>query len=176
MAINVIILPIVIFIGVSLVFILCFKMIKYAYVINLIMSCICLVIIFEQQFILYSWTSVILYFGCPLFLINAVFYAFLHEDDRGLDHKNRYQVHFKIKHGIFKINNVKRGVSIIGSAGSGKTESVIFNFLLHFSKNKFSGVIHDYKNFELTEMAYPLFEKNCTHQSKPTPCFVLGPP
>ena len=61
---------------------------------------------------------------------------------------------------IFKINNIKRGASIIGSAGSGKTESVVFNFLQHFSKHKFSGVIHDYKNFEITEMAFPLFEKN----------------
>jgi len=89
-----------------------------------------------------------------------VLYVFLHEDDSGLDPRNKYQVHFKIKHGVFKVNNVKRGVSIIGSAGSGKTESVIFNFLLHFSKHRFSGVIHDYKDFELTEIAFPLFEKN----------------
>ena len=27
----------------------------------------------------------------------------------------------------------------------------------HFDRHKFSGAIYDYKHFELTEMAYPLF-------------------
>ena len=69
-----------------------------------------------------------------------------------------YQVHFKLKRGKLVIQNIKRGASIIGAAGSGKTESVVFNFIQHFSKNGFSGVIHDYKDFEITEMAYPLFK------------------
>ena len=76
--------------------------------------------------------------------------------DKTLD---RYKVRFEVKHGKFQIQNIKRGASIIGSAGSGKTESVVYNFLQHFSKYSFCGVIHDYKNFEITEMAYPLFGK-----------------
>ena len=59
---------------------------------------------------------------------------------------------------MFKIENIKRGASIIGSAGSGKTESVVYGFLKHFQEHSFCGVIHDYKDFELTEMAYPLFK------------------
>jgi type IV secretory pathway TraG/TraD family ATPase VirD4 len=35
----------------------------------------------------------------------------------------------------------------------------VFNFLSHFSFHSFCGLIHDYKHFEITEMAYPLFEK-----------------
>ncbi|HAV54129.1 MAG TPA: mobilization protein, partial [Aequorivita sp.] len=35
----------------------------------------------------------------------------------------------------------------------------MFNFLSHFSSHSFCGLIHDYKHFEITEMAYPLFEK-----------------
>ncbi|MDN3664069.1 type IV secretory system conjugative DNA transfer family protein [Algibacter miyuki] len=155
-----IIFTIAIWIGVSFVFSFFFKVIKYAYIINLILTFICMGFLFKRQFFLHDWTSIILIFGCPLFLINTVLYVFLHKGNEGLDLKDKYQVHFKIKNGIFKVNNVKRGVSIIGSAGSGKTESVIFNFLLHFSNYRFSGVIHDYKNFELTEMAFPLFEKN----------------
>src|SRR5690606_40170123 len=54
--------------------------------------------------------------------------------------------------------NIKRGASVIGSAGSGKTESVVYGFLQHFQKKEFCGIIHDYKNFELTEIAYPLFK------------------
>lgn len=56
------------------------------------------------------------------------------------------------------IQNIKRDASIIGAAGSGKTESVVYNFMQHCSKQGFSGVIHDYKDFEITEMAYPLFK------------------
>jgi len=107
-----------------------------------------------------QWVIQLLYIGCPLLLINTVLYVFLHKENEILDSNDKHQVHFKVKRGNFKINNIKRGASIIGSAGSGKTESVVFNFLQHFSKHKFSGVIHDYKNFEITEMAFPLFEKN----------------
>ena len=74
----------------------------------------------------------------------------------------RYQVKFLTKSGTFKIDNVKRGASVIGSAGSGKTESVVYGFLKHFSENCFCGIIHDYKDFELTEMAYPLFKESCS--------------
>ncbi|MGO2359430.1 MAG: type IV secretory system conjugative DNA transfer family protein [Mesonia sp.] len=56
------------------------------------------------------------------------------------------------------MDNIKRGASIIGSAGSGKTESVVYGFLKHFQEHQFCGIIHDYKDFELTEMAYPLFK------------------
>ena len=87
-------------------------------------------------------------------------YVFLHKESDLVDRKNKYQVEFKVKRGNFKIDNIKRGASVIGSAGSGKTESVVYNFLSHFSKHAFCGIIHDYKNFEITEMAYPLFAKN----------------
>ena len=70
----------------------------------------------------------------------------------------KYRVYFKLKRGKFLIENIKRGASVIGSAGSGKTESVIYNFLQHFSKYEFCGIMHDYKDFELTEIAYPLFK------------------
>lgn len=95
--------------------------------------------------------------GCPLLLINLVMYVFLHEKGNTQHSEKRYRVHFKLKRGKLVIQNIKRGASIIGSAGSGKTESVVYNFLQHFSKQGFSGVIHDYKDFEITEMAYPLF-------------------
>lgn len=57
------------------------------------------------------------------------------------------------------IDDVNRGVAIFGSSGAGKTESVILQLLKHFSKNGFVGVINDYKDYELTEIAYPLFEE-----------------
>ena len=146
--------------GMSLVFSSLFKMTRYAFFINLILTIICLGFLFRLSAYLMQWVIQLLYIGCPLLLINTVLYVFLHKENEILDSNVKHQVHFKVKRGNFKINNIKRGASIIGSAGSGKTESVVFNFLQHFSKHKFSGVIHDYKNFEITEMAFPLFEKN----------------
>jgi len=106
-----------------------------------------------------TWTvpHIILFIIIPLLFLAIVLYLFFHKETSPNSEK-KYQVHFKVKGGKFKIDNVKRGVSIIGSAGSGKTESVVYNFLQHFSKHGFCGVIHDYKHFEITEMAYPLFK------------------
>jgi type IV secretory pathway TraG/TraD family ATPase VirD4 len=146
--------------GMSLVFSSLFKLTRYAFSINLILTFLCLVLLFRMNRFLMQWFIQLLYIGCPLLLINTVLYVFLHKENENFGINNKHQVHFKVKGGNFKINNIKRGASIIGSAGSGKTESLVYNFLQHFSKHKFSGIIHDYKNFEITEMAYPLFEKN----------------
>jgi len=112
---------------------------------------------------LIRWIEQILYIGCPLLLINTVLYVFLHKENETFDADKRYQVHFRTRTGSFKIDNIKRGASVIGSAGSGKTESVVYNFLTHFSKYSFCGVIHDYKHFEISEIAYPLFEENAVN-------------
>lgn len=108
----------------------------------------------------WQWEHIILYIVVPILFGCTVLYTLFFTDEKKPTDK-KYQVRFKLKNGRFKIDNIRRGASIIGSAGSGKTESVIYNFLQHFSQNGFCGVIHDYKDFELTEIAYPLFrEKN----------------
>ena len=104
-----------------------------------------------------SAAHVILFIIVPILFIGSILYVFLHKDDSAKQDK-KYQVRFKLNWGTFKIENIKRGVSVIGSAGSGKTESVIYNFLQHFSEHQFCGILHDYKDFELTEIAYPLFK------------------
>ncbi|HUH47987.1 MAG TPA: hypothetical protein VLZ54_12585, partial [Arenibacter sp.] len=100
---------------------------------------------------------VTLYVVCPLVLANVAMYVFLHKVDQSDKGDVRYQVNFDTTKDNFRLDNIKRGASIIGSAGSGKTESIVHGFLRHFAKEGFSGIIHDYKDFELTEMAYPLF-------------------
>ncbi len=105
-----------------------------------------------------SMAHIILYIILPTLIIGILVYVFLIPENKSVSNK-KYQVHFKLKRGRFKIENIKRGASIIGSAGSGKTESVIYNFLQHFSKHNFCGILHDYKDFELTEIAYPLFKE-----------------
>lgn len=73
---------------------------------------------------------------------------------------DKYRIKFLLDAGDLEIKNLRRGISITGAAGSGKTESVVYNFIKHFYQYNFCGIIHDYKNFELTEMAYPLFKKS----------------
>lgn len=144
--------------GMALAFLGTFKITRFAFLINLAITSGCLGILFTSDSNFLSRAEAGLYIGCPLLLLNVVLYVFLQKETINKD--NKYQVHFKVKRGNFKIENIKRGASVIGSAGSGKTESVVFNFLTHFSKHCFCGLIHDYKNFEITEMAYPLFEAN----------------
>lgn len=127
---------------------------KYAFLVNfLILGTLTLNISEEIPFVLIA-----LYLVCPLVLINVVMYVFLHKTDQPKNRNAKYQVNFATTKGNFTIENIKRGASIIGSAGSGKTESVVYGFLKHFRKEGFCGIIHDYKDFELTEMAYPLFK------------------
>src|SRR5690606_26273824 len=103
---------------------------------------------------------IILYVVVPTLFVGTVLYGLLSGEKPARTDK-KYKVRFKLRNGSFKTDNIRRGASVIGSAGSGKTESVVYNFLQHFSKHGFCGVIHDYKDFELTEIAYPLFkEKN----------------
>ncbi|WP_231929527.1 type IV secretory system conjugative DNA transfer family protein [Gillisia sp. Hel1_33_143] len=98
------------------------------------------------------------YLACPLIFLNTVLYAYYFDGKLIETVPEKYKVNFKTSKKSFQIENIRRGVSVIGSAGSGKTESVVFGFLKHFQKYKFCGIIHDYKDFELTEMAYPLFK------------------
>ena len=131
-----------------------YRISRYAFIINfLILGAFAFFLKEEIQLVLLA-----LYLICPLILVNVMMYVFLHKTDVPVNGDLKYQVNFVTDKGNFKLDNIKRGVSVIGSAGSGKTESVVYGFLKHFRKEGFCGVIHDYKDFELTEMAYPLFK------------------
>lgn len=105
----------------------------------------------------WSWEHIVLYGALPLLFLGTLLYALLPWNHNERTDK-RYRVRFRLRNGSFTADNIRRGASIIGSAGSGKTESVVLNFLQHFSAQGFCGVIHDYKDFDLTEIAYPLFK------------------
>ncbi len=138
----------------SIVFYVMFRISKHAFLLNNLLLLFFVCSISEGKEI----APTLLYFACPLLLINTVLYVFLHKSEKTLKSNRTYQVNFATTRGNFKLDNIKRGASIIGSAGSGKTESVVYGFLKHFKKYNFCGIIHDYKDFELTEMAYPLFK------------------
>ncbi|MFS4494703.1 type IV secretory system conjugative DNA transfer family protein [Maribacter sp. 2308TA10-17] len=139
----------------SLVFFGLYQLTIYAVELNL------LIILIGVIYLPYPFTPLksILYLGCPLLLVNTVLYVFFQKRESVSTSDAKYRIQFKTERGGgVEIDDIKLGASIIGSAGSGKTESVVYNFLKHFSKHSFCGVIHDYKDFELTEMAYPLFK------------------
>ena len=138
----------------STIFYAMFRVSRYAFLLNLILL-LAVVFFFSQG---NQLVSIVLYVVCPLILINTGLYVFLHKTENPKNGDSKYQVKFVTTKGIFKLDNIKRGASVIGSAGSGKTESVVYGFLKHFRKESFCGIIHDYKDFELTEMAYPLFK------------------
>jgi len=130
-----------------------FRISRNAFLLNNILLLVLGLYLFEGN----EQVSILLYLICPLMLINIGLYVFLHKTEHSQNGSSTYQVNFTTTKGNFKLDNIKRGASIIGSAGSGKTESVVYGFLKHFQKEGFCGIIHDYKDFELTEMAYPLF-------------------
>ncbi|WP_442413984.1 type IV secretory system conjugative DNA transfer family protein [Mesonia sp.] len=137
------------------IFYVMFRLSKFAFLLNTILLSVFVFYTSEVN----ELVSILLYLVCPLMLINTGLYVFLHKSENVQNVENKYQVNFVTTRGNFKLDNIKRGASIIGSAGSGKTESVVYGFLKHFQKHQFCGIIHDYKDFELTEMAYPLFKK-----------------
>jgi type IV secretory pathway TraG/TraD family ATPase VirD4 len=94
----------------------------------------------------------------PLFFVHAVIYGLVdYHKDIGKPSRV-FEVRLRVRGRPLVLGNIRRGVSVMASAGSGKTESVIYGFLEHFKKEGFSGVIHDYKDFEITEMACPLWK------------------
>jgi hypothetical protein len=137
----------------STVFYGMYRVSRYAFLVNFIMLGALVFYLNEET----SLVLIALYLVSPLTLINVGMYVFLHKTDRPKNEDIKYRVIFPTTKGNFKLENIKRGASVIGSAGSGKTESVVYGFLKHFRKEGFCGIIHDYKDFELTEMAYPLF-------------------
>ncbi|HFA49339.1 MAG TPA: type IV secretory system conjugative DNA transfer family protein [Bacteroidetes bacterium] len=132
-----------------------FRFFRHGFWLNLLLLAVMAVFIYG--FIPEKVTGFLLYWGLPLQGINTVFFALLDTSKKHSNISKKYTLKLQVKNGSLRLENIRRGVSIIGSAGSGKTESVVYNFLRHFRGYQFCGVIHDYKHFEITEMAYPLF-------------------
>lgn len=111
-------------------------------------------------FELIPFLKAIIYGMLPLFFWNLLLYVYVSKEEGTMNINKKYKVILKPKGSRLVLDNIRRGISIIGAAGSGKTESVVYGLLQHFSKQNFCGIMHDYKNFEITEMAYPLFQKS----------------
>ena len=56
-----------------------------------------------------------------------------------------HEIGFKTSEGKLCLNNPYRGILVVGSAGSGKSESIAVPLLDKFIDNGFAGVIYDFK-------------------------------
>jgi hypothetical protein len=133
------------------IFLSLFKITRKAFMVNSIMILGITIGVWHYIDSILIFSKYLLSFFIPTSLGNTLFYVYF-QKETATSINEKYKVNFKLKRRALTIENIKRGASVIGAAGSGKTESVIYNFLQHFSKYSFCGIIHDYKDFELTEM------------------------
>lgn len=126
--------------------------------------CICLAVYawYNSLDLLY-WDYIAIFLIPTMGLITVISYlqAGLAESRacRNSDKKEIFTVELTDENGkLHYIEGLDRGIAVIGAAGAGKTQSVIYQIAKHHAKWEMSGFIHDYKNFEFTSMLYPLFK------------------
>lgn len=138
--------------------------------INLVLTGIIFLIFKKNYLLIVIYAAIVscIYYKFPSFetlkfflLSNLIFGFILHLLIRGKKALNEdvFNIVISTDRGMQTLENFKRGVSIFGSSGSGKTQSGIYNFFRHFAKFDYSGVFYDYKNGELTEMVLGLFKE-----------------
>lgn len=102
-----------------------------------------------------NFTFPVLYLFLPSLVVSGLIYAWSYEKPVN----PIWDIEFMTKQGKKVVRGVARGAAIFGSAGSGKTVLIYTIYLIHFARAKFAGVIYDFKNGELTELALPLFKE-----------------
>lgn len=99
------------------------------------------------------WRPILLWVFLPSMIISLLIYLFTFQKKPN----PIWDVEIPTSRGKKFIRGIQRGVSVFGAAGSGKTISIILPILKHFANKDFAGVIYDFKDGELTELAIPLF-------------------
>lgn len=97
----------------------------------------------------------------PSILISVSSFLILDSPQLGSSQSSKLKYRVKLKssnEGNIFINDLRLGVCITGSMGSGKTKSVFYPIFKHFAEHNFTGILYDHKDFELTEMIYPLYK------------------
>ena len=120
------------------------------------------VILFFGVYLTMGKLSPLFYLGLyliPNLLIGFLIYFILRSIEKNDPANNMGVFDIMIKHTKGRIfANVKRGVSVQGAAGSGKTASVAGWILYWFGKRNVPGVFYDYKEFELVELVQHFYK------------------
>lgn len=138
-------------------FYLSLKNTSWGFIINFTVIFLLFAISFPSQFDFDLFVLLSIRYFIPLIAINVILNEWLLKMEKERITR-QYGFRMPISAGSLRLKDIRRGVSIIGAAGSGKTESVVAQFLKYFSRQTFCGIIHDYKNSELSRIAYPLFK------------------
>ena len=77
---------------------------------------------------------------------------------------NPYSVNIKMKNGWINVVNPFRGCIVMGTPGSGKTFSIIEEFIRQQMKKNFSFMVYDFKFPSLTEQAYSFYKHSKSDQ------------
>jgi len=140
---------------------------KYYYKILLIVVIQGAVFIFFYFF--YSYIPLV--HICIFAFASLISIIFLLITDNGLFNKAVkmdpvWSVKFPIRNSAPLImQNIKRGIAIFGSAGSGKTESGFVPILKHAGERNIPCLCYDYKNGEITEIAHFFFQNSNVKQA-----------
>ncbi|MCB0486383.1 MAG: type IV secretory system conjugative DNA transfer family protein, partial [Flavobacteriaceae bacterium] len=122
----------IVYVGIGcLVSFLIIRYIRYGFFIMLLFIGI-LTFTLYQYLALPLFVRMVLYGLIPYLFYNMVLYVYLDKEESETKGNKVYRAIFKTQNSKIVLDNIRRGVSIIGSAGSGKTESVVYNFLKHF--------------------------------------------
>ena len=79
--------------------------------------------------------KMLLYLILPSLLVALVCYVFFAKDESIVNIAEKYKVVLNTRGYTLILENIRRGISIIASAGSGKTESIVYNLsLIHISE------------------------------------------
>lgn len=102
----------------------------------------------------YNYTIHLL-IAVPSIFLALVIWLFLSKGNSNTKKKDPdWAVDFPLQNGgALTLGNIKRGVVIFGSAGSGKTESCFVPIIKHAAERNFPALCYDYKSGELTEIA-----------------------
>lgn len=118
-------------------------------------------LVYLQLLMIYAilWVLQLVFkFTRPLFRFyhNCIFFPFIYlnkkktkskiiEKQQFLDQQESNSVKLGSNSGAIYLRNVFRGIFVVGSAGSGKSESIGIPLIYEFSRLKYSGLIYDFK-------------------------------
>lgn len=132
---------------------LIFTLVRFKPKVLFLLFYIIIVIVLYFKFTDIFINQIALYLILPSLVIGGLAGAFTYPEKKD----EIWDVEIETTKGRKLIKNLRRGVLILGSAGSGKTESPIFSIMKHLAAADYGGIIYDYKDGELSEMAKPLF-------------------
>ncbi len=97
-----------------------------------------------------------IYFGYKEFKKEKKEPIFKNEEEK----ESEYSISFKVNGSNVLLRNPFRGIFVVGSAGSGKSESIAIPALDQFIKKDYSGIIYDFKYPALANEVETLLNKN----------------